>query len=169
MRYLVVLGALVGALAAASPASSGGWAAVGFAPLPDGTSAGETWSPTIFIRQHGVTPMTGLAPTVSIYRDDTGATESFTAVELEPGVYSADVVFSTEGDWRIAIDSGFAGSGVTYGPVEIGAPEVTGGVRELPVPGLGIAALGIAFLALLGGAAALLLTRRSRSLTPASG
>ncbi len=164
MRYLVVLGSLVAALALAPAASSGGWASVGFAPLPDETSSGGTWSPTIFVKQHGVTPMTGLSPTVSIYRDDSGALESFTAVETsEPGVYTADVVFPAEGDWRVAIDSGFAGSSVTYGPVEIGAPGVRGGgSQELPVAGLG--ALILAVL----GATALLATKRSRRLTPAS-
>jgi hypothetical protein len=163
MRHLVVLGALAAALALAPAASAGGWATVGFAPLPDGTSAGSTWSPTIYVKQHGVTPLAGLQPIVEVY-DDTGAAAKFLATETpEAGVYEADVVFPSQGNWSVTIHSGFGESHVTYGPAAIGAPAVGGGdVRETPVVGLGLAAL-----ALLGGMA-LLLTRRGRSLTPAS-
>jgi hypothetical protein len=135
---------------------------VGFAPLPDGTDAGSTWNPTITVKQHGVTPLTGLQPIVSVHRDDTGAMETYTAVETsEPGVYTADVVFPTEGDWRVTIESGFGGSNLTYGPVEIGAPGVTGsGDPELPALGFVVA------LALLGGLA--LVAARRRLLTAAS-
>jgi hypothetical protein len=45
MRLLVVLSAVAAALAIVPSASPGGWATVGFEPLPDGTSAGGTWSP----------------------------------------------------------------------------------------------------------------------------
>jgi hypothetical protein len=163
MRVLVVLCTVVVALAAAPLASSGGWATVGFAPLPDGTSAGGTWKPTIYVKQHGVTPLTGLVPVVEIY-DDAGATRSFTAVETSrPGVYEADVVFPAEGDWRVTIHSGFGDSQVTYGPVAVSAPVIGGGSREIPVMGLGIALLA------LGGVVAVLIGRRSRRLTPASG
>ena len=164
MRVLVVLCAVVAALAAAPLASSGGWAPVGFEPPPDGMSAGGTWSPTIFVKQHGVTPLAGLTPVVEIY-DDTGATRTFTAVETSTaGVYEADVVFPAEGDWRVTIHSGFGDSQVTYGPAEIGGPAIgDGGFREVPAVGLGIALLALA------GAIAVVLGRRSRRLTPASG
>jgi hypothetical protein len=163
MRYLVVLGALAAALALAPAASSGGWASVGFEPLPDGTSAGGTWSPTIFVKQHGVTPLAGLQPVVEVY-DDTGAATRFLATETSTaGVYEADVVFPSAGSWNVTIRSGFGDSHVTYGPVEIGAPSVGGGSGELPVVGV-----AVAILALLG-TFALVLARRSRRLTPASG
>ena len=79
-------------------------------------------------------------------------------------MYEADVVFPSEGDWRVTIDSGFGDSRVTYGPVEIGAPTVGGGgSRELPVAGFGAALLA------LGAGVVLLVARRSRRWTPASG
>lgn len=163
MRHLAVLAALAAALAVAPTASSGGWASVGFEPLPDGTAAGATWSPTIYVKQHGVTPLAGLEPVVEVY-DDSGAATRFPATETSvAGVYEADVTFPAQGDWRVTIHSGFGNSHVTYGPVAIGAPSAGGGdSRETPVVGLGIAAL-----ALLGGVA-ILLARRVRSLTPAS-
>ena len=165
MRLLVVLSAIAAALAVAPSASPGGWASVGFEPLPDGTSAGGTWSPTIFVKQHGVTPLAGLTPVVEIYDDETGAAARFPAAESsEAGVYRADVVFPAEGNWRLTINSGFGTSQVSYGPVAIGPPGAgAGGSRELPVIGLGVIAL-----ALLGGAL-LLGARRLRRLTPASG
>jgi hypothetical protein len=164
MRVIVVLGALVAALAVAPAASSGGWATVGFEPLPDGTAAGGTWTPTILIKQHGVTPLSGLQPVVEI-SDDSGTVETFTATETsEAGVYEADVIFPSEGDWSVTIQSGFGDSHVTYGPVAVGAPVAgDGGFRELPVVGLGIALL------VVGAGIALLAARRSRRLTPASG
>lgn len=164
MRMLVVLCAIVAALAAAPFASSGGWATVGFEPLPDGMSAGGTWNPTIFVKQHGVTPLTGLEPTVDVY-DDAGALTSFVAAETsEAGVYEAEVAFPTPGEWRVTIHSGFGDSNVTYGPFTIGSPIVAdGGGRELPVVGLVVAALAVL------GAAAIVAARRSRRLTPASG
>jgi hypothetical protein len=166
MRLLVVLCAIAAALAAAAHASGGGWATVGFEPLPDGTSAGGTWNPTIFVKQHGITPLAGLQPVVEIFDDRTGAASEFLATETsETGVYQADVVFPAQGDWRVTIHSGFGDSQVSYGPVAIGPPVAgDGGSRELPVVGVGLGAL-----VLLGGAALLLGARRLRRLTPASG
>jgi hypothetical protein len=165
MRTFALLVAIAAALAIAPAAAGGGFATVGFAPLPDGTDAGSTWSPRIVVKQHGVTPLEGLTPVVSIHRDDTGAMETFTAVDTsEPGVYTADVVFPAEGAWRVTVDSGFAGSNVTYGPVEIGSPSAPGGGSfELPAAGLVVGLVGA--LALLGGLA--LVAVRRRGLMPA--
>jgi len=164
MRVLVVLSAIAVALAVAPLGSAGGWATVGFEPLPDGMSAGGTWNPTIFVKQHGVTPLAGLQPVVEIVDDRTGALTTFDAAETsEAGVYKAEVVFLTQGDWRVTIHSGFGDSQVSYGPVAIGPASADGGSRELPVVGVGVVAL-----VLLGGAV-LFGARRLRRLTPASG
>lgn len=164
MRVVVFLGAVVTALALAPTASAGGWATVGFEPLPDSMSAGGTWKPTIFVKQHGVTPLPGLQPVVEI-SDASGTSETFNATETsEAGIYRAEVVFPSQGEWTVTIYSGFGDSNVTYGPVAIGAPGVgDGGSRELPVVGLGIALLA------LGAGAVLFAARRSRRLTPAGG
>jgi hypothetical protein len=164
MRSLIVVTAIAAVLASAPQASAGGWASVGFEPLPDGTSAGSTWSPTIFVRQHGITPLAGLQPVVVLNDARTGAEETVLATETaDAGVYEADVVFPEAGDWRVTILSGWGDSQVTYGPVAIrdGGP-VSRGVRELPVVGL-----GFAVVALLGGLA-VFAARRSRRLTTAS-
>ncbi len=162
MRTLLALVAIAAALAIAPLASGGGWASVGFEPLPDGTSAGSTWRPTIFVKQHGVSPLAGLQPVVEIY-DDTGLATKFLAQEgAAAGEYTADVVFPSHGDWRMVIHSGFGDSKLTYGPFSVGAPVTTGGgSSELPIVGLGAVVLGALALALVAA-------RRSRRLTPAS-
>lgn len=164
MRSLVVLAATAAMLAIASPASAGGWATVGFEPLPDDISAGSVWNPTIFVKQHGITPLAGLQPVVMIY-DDSGAESKFLAEETpEAGVYEADVVFPAQGDWRVTILSGFGDSQVTYGPVAIGPPGAAdGGLGDLPVMGI-----GLVLVALVGGIV-LAAGRRLRRLTPARG
>jgi hypothetical protein len=164
MRVFAVVSAIVCALVLPGLAAAGGWATVGFAPLPDGTAAGRTWTPTIFVKQHGVTPLEGLQPVVMI--EKTGSAEStkfLASAGSEAGVYHADVVFPSAGDWRITIMSGFGDSQVTYGPVKIGDPAAPGGGSE-PLPVIGFGVLALAVLAVF----ALVAVRRSRRLTPAS-
>ena len=70
----------------------------------------------------------------------------------EAGVYQADVVFPSEGDWRVTIHSGFGDSQVSYGPVrDRRARRGDGGSRELPVVGCRCSRV----LALLGALALL--------------
>jgi hypothetical protein len=146
-----------------STAAAGGWATVGFEPLPDGTLSGATWHSRITIKQHGVTPLGGLTPVVTT-ADASGTTETFTAAETsEAGIYEADVVFPSAGEWRIAIDSGFGESRVTYGPFTVVAPAAVPGSGSFPVTPVA-AVLGVLALA----AAALFGVRRLRRLTPAS-
>lgn len=163
MRHLVTLSVLVAALAVSPTAGAGGWASVGFAPLPDGTAAGETWTPKITVLQHGKTPLGGLTPVVTITGDE--QVQTFTATETsEVGVYEASVVFPEDGEWRILVDSGWIGeASVTYGPVSVGSGPA-GEPTSFPTLPVGIAI--VAGLALL--AAATLGVFRQRRLTPAS-
>ena len=147
-----------------SLAAGGGWASVGFEPLPDGTEAGGTWTPTIFVKQHGITPLAGLQPVVMIEEVGSGASTKFLATAgSEAGEYEADVVFPSTGSWQVRILSGFGDSQVTYGPVAIGPAGAEGSTWQLPL--VGLAAAGIAFV----GAIGVVMARRSRRLTPASG
>lgn len=160
MRYLIALSALVVALASVGAAAGGGWATVGFAPLPDGTAAGEVWKPEITVLQHGRTPLGGLNPVVTITSDRD--IQTFTARETsEVGVYEADVVFPTNGDWRIVIDSGFGESNVTYGPVTIGSGPA-GEPSAFPLAPVLVLVGGLALIAAAFGVV------RQRRLTPAS-
>jgi YtkA-like len=169
MRYLIMVATVAAALialTAPSGASAGGWATVGLdPPLPAGVGPGDTWDTNMIILQHGQTPLTGLSPTITITREETGTSETFMATETdEPGVYAASVVFPEAGSWRIVADSTFGDSRLTYGPVTIepGPGAGVGGSDDgLPVLPL-LAVLG----ALVVGAA-LFGVRRQRRLHPA--
>ena len=165
MRVFVVVGAIVCALALPTLASAGGWASVGFEPLPDGMSAGGTWKASIFVKQHGIRPLEGLQPVVMIAKTGSDeSTEFLAAADDEPGVYHADVVFPSAGDWRVTILSGFGDSKATYGPVAIGEAGAGGGASE-PTRVLGFGILALSVLGVFGVFAA----RRSRRVAPASG
>jgi len=164
MRHLVVLATLVATLAAAAAVQAGGFATVGFAPLPDGTAVGDTWTPEITVLQHGRTPITGLTPIVTVERVPSGEKAAFTAVETaKPGVYRAQVRFPAGGDWRVVVDSGWWGEGasVTYGPFPV-EPASPGASRRL-FPTLPVSVLA----RLVVGAGAFVALRRTRRLTPA--
>jgi hypothetical protein len=160
MRYLIALATLVAALVVPATAGAGGWATIGFAPLPDDVEPGQTWTPELTILQHGVTPLDGLSPTITI----TGAedAEIFTATPAgEPGKYVANVVFPSAGSWAVAIDSGFGESRLTYGPVAITAGDgvsSTGGGGDFPLMPLLAALAGLVVVA----AAAFGLVRQRR-------
>ena len=126
--------------------------------------SGGTWTPKIFVKQHGITPLEGLQPVVMIEETGSGESTKFLAAAgSEPGVYHADVVFPSAGDWRVTILSGFGDSQVTYGPVAIGEAGPRGGASPCPVIGFGVLALAV--LGIVGA----LVARRARRLTPASG
>lgn len=150
MRQLIVLIVLAVALASAGTASAGGWASVGVDPLPTGIDAGETWRTEVTVLQHGRTPLTDLAPVITIRERDTAEWTDFAATATgEPGVYEARVVFPEAGEWNVIVESGFWGEGtLTFGPETIGAgPD--GGVLpdELPVPPFAVVAIVLALLA----------------------
>jgi hypothetical protein len=163
MRYLIALAALVAALAVPATAGAGGWATIGFAPLPDDLEPGETWKPEITILQHGVTPLDGLSPTVTIAGAETSDVFTATATGT-PGKYVANVVFEQAGSYGVTIDSTFGESRLTYGPVTIEASETTAGTG-------GSDSRFVTVLAVLGGAlvlaAAAFAVVRQRRMRPA--
>jgi hypothetical protein len=167
MRHLIVVATIAAALIASSAASAGGWATVGLDPLPDGVAPGDTWNTNMTIKQHGMTPLTGLSPTITITREDSGLTKQFFATETDaPGVYAASVVFPEAGQWRIVADSTFGESRLTYGPVSIEPSPVGTGAgntgRDVPVLRL-LAALGGLVVVVAGTFAVV----RQRRLNPA--
>ena len=164
MRALILLATLVVALGAAAPAAAGGWATVGIAPLPDAVGPGEPWNVEITVLQHGVRPLDGLAPVVTIGGDGEGLERFGATASGKPGVYEASVVFPEAGRWSVVVDSGFGESRLTYGPVEIAEGSTPAGDgRSVPTNGLVAVGAGLVLLA-----AGLLGFRRLRRLAPAS-
>ena len=166
MRGFIALATIAIALFVSATAQAGGWASVGLDPsLPAGVGPGDTWHTEMTVLQHGVTPLEGLIPTITISADETGETRQFTATPTgKPGVYEADVVFPEAGTWRIVADSTFGESTLTYGPVLIEPSSVpgSGGFGDFPF---------VPVLAMVGGlalvAAAAFGVLRQRRLTPA--
>ena len=149
----LLLGLALAALLVPAAATAGGFATVQLSSLPAGTDAGGTWTPTMTILQHGVTPLDGLQPAVRI-SDASGEIQTFAARPAgEPGTYVADVRFPSGGTWRYEIWDGFSQTH-TYSPVTIGG----GGVASVPTAPVG----GIVLAALALAAALVVLLRRRR-------
>jgi hypothetical protein len=165
MRRLILGSLLVAALIPVGAASAGGWATAGVGPPPDGLSGGDTWNAQVTILQHGVTPLVGVKPTLTI-RNDAGKAVTFPAKPTgKAGVYLAKVKFPSGGEWRYEVYDGFG----TYGGAKthtFGAITVAGaggGDSSFPV----VPSLGGAALVLLAAAGVLFLIRRQRRTAPA--
>ena len=94
------------ALLFAAPASGGGWATAELAPPPDGIQAGDTWTATVTILQHGRTPLDGVKPQVILSQGKTRIPVAATWTG-KPGVYEAKITIPHAGYWRYAVSDGF--------------------------------------------------------------
>ena len=162
-----ILGSLVAAavLLPATVASAGGWATAGVGPPPDGLSGGDTWNAQVTILQHGVTPLVGVKPTLTI-RNDAGKAYTFPAKPTgKPGVYVAAVKFPSDGEWRYEVYDGFGTYGGakthTFGAISVGGGG--GGDSSFPL----VPSLGGAALVLVAAAGLVFLIRRQRRTAPA--
>jgi hypothetical protein len=148
MHRLALVLALA-ALALPAAGAAGGFATVGVAPLPGDIGAGDRWTPTLTILQHGRTPLDGLQPRLTIHSPG-GGTHTFDARPTgEPGRYAVEVRFPSAGTWRYEVDDDFATTH-TFAPVTVGT--TAGSVRPWTVVLLaalaGVAAAAAGTLAL---------------------
>jgi hypothetical protein len=158
MKKLLLVLAVVAAAVAVPVASAGGWATVGLDSLPGGTPAGGKWSVDMTVLQHGVTPLQGISPVITIVNTD-GDSQRFVGTPTgKPGVYHANVVFPSAGTWSYEVWDGFSRTH-TFKPVEIGAPA-----DSVPYLPLGLAAA----LALALATGTVLALRRRTSPEPAT-
>jgi YtkA-like len=112
MRVALLGVVVLAALAIAAPASAGCWATVGVVPPPGNIGAGDVWVAEITVLQHGRNPLPDAAnavPTLTIVNADTGRQKTFRAKSTDPtaGVYTADVVFPSNGSWSYQVYDGF--------------------------------------------------------------
>ena len=138
----VVLGAAVVASTVAF-ATSGGWAVASVAKIPDAWIAGKPLQLTWQVRQHGVTPVDGLRPTLEARagsRRVTGTTWSFDE-DGQKG-YRGRITFPEPGEWQVTIHSGFGRSRAVLVPWRV-VDSVTPvrGTAEAHLEKMGIAAL----------------------------
>jgi hypothetical protein len=170
---LVAAAALAAALVAPATSLAGGWATVGLSSLPDGARPGEEWAVDVTVLQHGRTPLEGVDPRVIVRAAEGGAKETFAATPTErPGVYRAEVVFPSPGEWAYAVDDDFS-QVHQLGSVRIGA----GAAGAAPLAGAsgsddGVTPAGALGIALGAGLIAVLFTtllRRRGQPKPAEG
>jgi hypothetical protein len=152
MRIFLTL--MLAALALPAAALGGGFATAGLAPPSHGIGPGDTWHAQITLLQHGVTPLQGVQPSITVRGPET---QTFAArPTAEPGVYVADVVFPTVGTYRYEVDDGFS-QVHTFAPVTIGGPASAPAGDGFP--GWAIAAIAAVALVLAG---AVLMRRRAQ-------
>jgi hypothetical protein len=158
MRTLLIL--TFAALALPAAALGGGFATAGVSPPSGGLGAGDTWQAKITLLQHGITPLQGVSPSVTIRGPET---RTFAARPTgEPGVYVAKVVFPTSGSYTYEVDDGFS-QVHSFAAIRILGPEAAPGGGGFP--GWLIAPLAAAALALAAGA--VLARRRATQGVPA--
>jgi cytochrome c2 len=146
-RKLVVASLLLaGLLFFVSPALAGGWAVITLDALPGEIVAGEPLEIGFMVRQHGVTPLDGLTPT--IHARQAGFTLSEPArAQGETGHYVATLTFPQAGEWTWSIEA-FTGSQPMPPLSVIAAPAIA--KSETPVPVSNNISLLVGLLGLAG-------------------
>jgi hypothetical protein len=103
----IALLAAVAFAALTGTAHAGGWATVELGEMPSGLVAGEPWHVELIVKQHGVTPMADVTPSVEI-TNDAGAVHTFAARPTKNvGHYVAEVTFPAAGEWKTRLYDGF--------------------------------------------------------------
>ena len=92
-------------LAFAIPVFAGGWAVISLDELPVGVVAGEPYTIGFTVLQHGKTPMTDLAPTITARIANDEVLTFFAEPEGKPGHYTAALTFPKDGDWEWSIQA----------------------------------------------------------------
>jgi mono/diheme cytochrome c family protein len=96
----------------------GGWAVITVDDLPEHARVGQALALGFIVRQHGVTPLNGLRPTI----EATSGGKVVTAVPTagtQAGQYAGSVTLPSAGNWTITIHSRFGPSKVTLMPIEV--------------------------------------------------
>jgi hypothetical protein len=104
-RIALVL--VLAVLIPAEVAQAGGWATVELGEPPSGLVAGTPWRVELIVKQHGVTPMADVSPSIRIVNND-GIVRQFAARPTgRVGTYVAEVTFPSAGTWRARLFDGF--------------------------------------------------------------
>jgi hypothetical protein len=163
----IALLAAVAFAALTGPAHAGGWATVELGEMPSGLTADEPWRVELIVKQHGITPMAGVTPSVEITNGS--VTRTFPAHPTkEVGHYVAEVTFPSGGEWKTRLYDGFTDV-VPHrlSPLSVSSGGASASGAEFPWE----QTVAIAFVALLflGGIAATLdrprLRRRTGTVT----
>jgi mono/diheme cytochrome c family protein len=100
---------------AVSAYAFGGWATITVDDFPEAVVAAQPTTLSFVVRQHGVTLLGRLSPTVSA--TDGKAEVAGKVAARETGHYSAKLTLPRAGDWSITVNSGFGNSRLKLPPV----------------------------------------------------
>jgi mono/diheme cytochrome c family protein len=105
-RPRVWLMAVALAMVAAVSVRAGGWSVITVDELPEFVRAGEPFTITYAVRQHGVSLLPDLRGRIDARSED-DAVVSASVVPLQPGYYKATLTLSRAGRWALTVRSGF--------------------------------------------------------------
>jgi mono/diheme cytochrome c family protein len=88
-----------------TPINAGGWSVATLDSLPGCVAAEEPLAIGFVVRQHGVSVLEDLAPTVFASQEESGELFTITAEEDTPGHYAAELVFPVGGTWEWTISA----------------------------------------------------------------
>ena len=112
-RYQYALLATV--LLSATAFTFGGWAIVTVDDMPEQFVVGKPTELSFIVRQHAVSPLSGLSPTVTMKSGSKIATATVKP-GAQTGRYVATLVAPSAGDWAVHIQSGFHDAGTSLLP-----------------------------------------------------
>ncbi len=129
LRRSIRVAALAAVAVPVAAFSFGGWAVITVDSLPEYAVAGTPVTLTLVVRQHGVTPLTELRPSV-VARSGSTVIEAKTGT-TPTGHYSATMTLPRDGAWTIDIRSGFMNSATALMPMRVVA---AGASTPQPMP-----------------------------------
>ena len=129
-RRLLTLALPAVVAATAGAYALGGWASITLDELPDAFIVGKPTQLSFMVRQHGVTPLENITPTIDARSADGGGTVQAVAQPGKTGgQYVATLTIPRAGEWRVDVKSGFGRSDLSLLPM----PSIAAGA---PIPAL---------------------------------
>jgi mono/diheme cytochrome c family protein len=111
--------------AVAGAVFAGGWAIITLKEFPDYAVAGKPLNLTFAVRQHGLTLLSGLEPSVRA----TTANGHIAEADVKPGAvrgeYTSALTMREPGEWTITIRSGFGDGSITLPALKVIGPETS--------------------------------------------
>jgi hypothetical protein len=154
-HLLTVIGSLTLLLAVVAPAAAGGWAVATLDQLPTGVVAGEPFTVSFTMRQHGIHPADWGPVPLTFTHADSGRTVSFMALSgSSAGRYALEVTLPQAGTWDWILGDGLPQPMPSLAVAEAVAPVIAAGEPSAPSPLpaalgiMGLAGLGVGLLAL---------------------
>jgi len=115
--FIPVIFAAVTALTAFAP--MGGWATITADARPDSVLTGQPMKLSFIVKQHGVTPMSGLKPRIELRSEGRDTIRLMATPSKQAGRYTATLRFPASGEWFINIHSSFRSSETTLSGLRV--------------------------------------------------